>query len=64
MMSNPPLRYPPQYFSGICRCGHAFEEHRLGFILNEKSRKQTLEDVLQRLGRFEFSSGGPRRVED
>jgi hypothetical protein len=35
MTSNPPLRYPPQYFSGICRCAHAFEDHHLGFILNE-----------------------------
>jgi hypothetical protein len=35
MTIDPPLPYPPQYFSGICRCGHAFEDHHLGLILNE-----------------------------
>jgi hypothetical protein len=32
---NARLRYPPQYFSSICGCGHAFADHHLGFILNE-----------------------------
>jgi hypothetical protein len=48
----------------IERCLTRRDAESVADALNTKSRKQTVEDVLQRLGRFEFSSGGPRRVED
>jgi hypothetical protein len=40
------------------------EAERIAHALNTKPRKQTVEDVLERLGRLDFSSGGSRRVED
>jgi hypothetical protein len=30
-----PVRFAPQVYSGVCRCGHAFAEHHLGAIANE-----------------------------
>jgi hypothetical protein len=48
----------------IERCLTRREAESVAHALNTKPRKQTVEDVLQRLGRLEFSGGGPRRVED
>jgi hypothetical protein len=30
-----PVHFAPQVYSGVCRCGHAFDEHHLGAIVNE-----------------------------
>jgi hypothetical protein len=48
----------------IERCLTRREAESVAHALNTKSRKQTVEDVLQRLGRLEFFSGGSRRAED
>jgi hypothetical protein len=48
----------------IERCLTRREAESVAHALNTKPRKQTMEDVLERLGRLDFSSGGPRRVED
>ena len=34
------MPYKPQFISGMCRCGHPFDDHHLGMILNEDIFKQ------------------------
>jgi hypothetical protein len=35
-----PIHFRRQVYSGVCRCGHAFDEHHLGAIANEASLAQ------------------------
>jgi len=36
-------RYSGPTCSGICKCGHSWEDHHLGFVLNEEYYEQTNE---------------------
>ena len=39
-------RYSGPNRSGICKCGHAWDEHHLGVVLNNKYYEQTQEPYL------------------
>ena len=34
-------KYTKKIYSGICICGHSWEDHHLGIVMNEDYRKAT-----------------------
>lgn len=37
------IRAKPYIISGVCVCGHSWQEHHLGFIMNEQAMAEILE---------------------
>jgi len=52
-------RYSGPNRSGICKCGHSWEEHHLGVVMNQDYSKQTGEAyVPQECEHFGFNEVG------
>ena len=56
-MANP--RYSGPTRSGVCVCGHSWEEHHLGWVLNTEYLQQTKEGYIpQECEHYGFNEAG------
>ena len=50
------MKFKPMYSgknrSGVCKCGHSYEHHHLGMVMNDKYYKETKEEYVPQACEF------------